>query len=1034
MRRRLLVLAGLATFGLLGPALAPAVHADTTTTIDTGDDRKADPDPEVTESTTGSYIVVMIDDPLIATIDQGDLDTPVAEATAEEIRDDHDDVLEAAGVGTAEKIQDFTNALNGFAATLSHAQAVKVASDPNVAGVFPDELRQVTTDSSADFLGLTGRGRAYASGLDGEGVIVGVIDTGIWPEHPSFADDGTYPDPGIVLDDTVYPTCDFGNTAHHPDDAAFACNNKLIGARQMLSTYRAVIGADADEFDSARDDNGHGTHTASTAAGNTGVDAEILGKDYGAISGIAPRAGVIAYKGLGNLGGFTSDLTAAIDQAVADGVDVINYSIGGGPDLISPDALAYLYAADAGVWVATSAGNSGPGAETVGGPGDVPWITTVGANTQERFFQGTLTLRHGQSSGDAVESLTAAATATSTSGSLWSRNSHWWNWWRWWARTPSTRVHGASVTTELSARTPIVDAEFAGGDLCLRDTLDTAVVTGKVVLCRRGAIGRAEKGLAVFEAGGVGMVLYNNTDDDNLFTDTHWVPSVHIDNTHGLEVKQYINDESNPTATITNTGKRTKFKAAPSMAYFSSRGANVTSADIIKPDITAPGLQILAGGSPFPDIGAVAGELFQAISGTSMSSPHVAGFYALLKQAHPDWTPAMAKSAIMTTADPKVLDSDQTSLADPFARGAGHLRPGRVDKRGSAFNPGIVYDAGFDDYLAFLCDAAPDAFGDAAATCAALGAAGFSTDASDLNLASIGIGELAGSQTVTRTMTSVADTAIRLRAHVDAPAGYNVTVTPSVIELSPGESATYEVAFVNDGSAPAGEWRFGALTWKGNGYTAQSPIALRGTLIGTPSAVTGTGVDGSVTFDISFGYTGAYAAAAHGPVAPNVHADEISADPDQTYPSVDDGEGVDRIPITLTGAAIARWELVIPGPDDIDLFLEDAGGNVVASSTAGGTNEHIELVLPPDGDYTMVVHGWSVPSEPLAYDLNEWVVSATPGGAMTLDSAPTEAVTGSVGTIAASWTGLDPATRYLGAISHSDGTELLGLSLIEIDT
>ena len=165
-----------------------------------------------------------------------------------------------------------------------------------------------------------------------------------------------------------------------------------------------------------------------------------------------------------------------------------------------------------------------------------------------------------------------------------------------------------------------------------------------------------------------------------------------------------------------------------------------------------------------------------------------------------------------------------------------------------------------------------------------------------------------------------------------------------------------------------------------------------------------------------------------------MHADDISQDPDQTYPSGDDGAGVDRIPITLTGAAFARWELVIPGPDDIDLFLEDSSGNIVASSTAGGTDEHIELVLPPDGDYTMVVHGWSVPSEPLAYDLYEWVVSATPGGAMTVDSAPGAAVTGSVGTIEASWTGLDPATRYLGAVSHSDGSGLLGLSLIEIGT
>ena len=209
-------------------------------------------------------------------------------------------------------------------------------------------------------------------GLTGEGVVVGVIDSGIWPEHPSFADDGSYPEAPITLDDSVRPNCEFGNTAHNPNDAAFECNNKLIGARQILDSYRALIGAQSYEYDSARDDDGHGTHTASTAAGNAGVEASILGVPFGTISGIAPRAHVIAYKGLGNLGGFTSDLAAAIDQAVADGVDVINYSIGSASYAIGADDIAFLFAANAGVFVATSNGNSGPGAATIGSPASVP--------------------------------------------------------------------------------------------------------------------------------------------------------------------------------------------------------------------------------------------------------------------------------------------------------------------------------------------------------------------------------------------------------------------------------------------------------------------------------------------------------------------------------------------------------------------------------------------------------------------------------------------------------------------------------------
>src|SRR5262249_50725024 len=148
----------------------------------------------------------------------------------------------------------------------------------------------------------------------------------------------SYGPPPIVLDNSSNP-CNFGNTAHNPNDVAFTCNNKLIGAREFLDTYRAVIGFDADEFDSARDDNGHGTHTASTAAGNGGVQASIFGVPRGTISGIAPRARVVSYKGLGKLGGFTSDLAAAIDQAVADGVDVINYSVGGGASLTGADDI-----------------------------------------------------------------------------------------------------------------------------------------------------------------------------------------------------------------------------------------------------------------------------------------------------------------------------------------------------------------------------------------------------------------------------------------------------------------------------------------------------------------------------------------------------------------------------------------------------------------------------------------------------------------------------------------------------------------------
>jgi subtilisin family serine protease len=956
----------------------------------------------VVESDTGSYIVVMGADPLVTTIAQDDLSTPAADAQAAVLDDSHDAVLAESGVSTATKVQDYTNALNGFSAVLDYDQAIKIAANPKVSVVLPDEIRHVTSDHNGgddgngnpgelgDFLGLSAKGEAWKSGLTGEGVTVGVIDTGIWPEHPSFADDGTLP-PHAPLDSSVRNSCDFGNTAANPNDAPFTCNNKLVGARQMLDSYRFFIGADPDEFDSARDDDGHGTHTASTAAGDANVTPVIFGRTYPKISGIAPRAQIIAYKALGNLGGFTSDLVSAIDQAVEDGVDVINYSIGGGPTLVDADTIAFLFAADANVFAAVSAGNDGPDPETVGGPADVPWVTAVGANSQSRFLQGSIKLGSGK------------------------------------------EIKGASVTPG-SSKLPLVDAEFAGtSDLCLADTLDPAIVTGKIVLCRRGGNGRVAKSEEVLRAGGAGMILYNASDDDNLFSDNHWVPTVHIDLTPGLKIKDYIAHSHKPRAQI-KTDKISTIDYAPSMTIFSSRGPNATAPDIIKPDITAPGLQIMAGASPFTDEGFVPGELFQAIAGTSMSSPVTAGIYALLKQAHPDWSPAMAKSALMSTADTEVVDNDRVSQAGPFAMGAGMVNPGKVNKPGSAFNPGLVYDAGFLDYLGFLCDAGPEAFTNPAATCASLAAGGFQTQAENLNYPSIGISQLAGTQTVIRTITSVADKTVTFSASGIVPEGFEASVNPPVITLAPGESASFEMTITNV-SAPLNEWRFGDLVWSGAGYHVRSPVAVRAVALGTPLEVSGSGADGTLSFDVQFGYTGAYTAAPHGLVPATSSNGTVLQDPDQTFPSPDDVDGgVVDFPFVLSGVSVARWSLVIPGDDDIDLYLTDAAGEVVAQSTSGGTDELIELQHPADGTYTMHVHGWSVTNPAgLAFSLQSWLVPEASGGSLVIASAPTAAVNATAGTINLTWSGLTPGVSYLGTVSHNDAAGEMAITVVSVD-
>ena len=962
----------------------------------------------VEKSEYGVYIVLMAQDPVLAyeggkagfkatKPGKGKKLNPSsfrAKKYAEYLEASHMASLGAAGIQPAAKIYSYTIALNGYAAAMSHAQAQAVAAQKDVLAVRPDVMRFLQTDASPSFLGLTDAGGAWLKGFDGEGVVVGVIDSGIWPEHPSFADDGSFPEPPIELDDSR-PNCEFGNTAHNPNDAPFTCNNKLIGARQMLDTYRALIGADPDEFDSARDDDGHGTHTASTAAGNRDVAASMYGVPRGLISGMATRAHVVAYKGVGDLGGFTSDLAAAIDQAVADGVDVINYSIGGGANIPGADEIAFLFADSAGVFVATSAGNSGPGSSTLGNPGTMPWITTVGANTQDRFLQATVIL------GDGSE------------------------------------YAGASITSGVDSA-PLVDAEFAGGDLCIPGTLDSNAVAGKIVLCRRGAIARAAKSLAVYQAGGVGTILYNTSDVDNLASDSHWTPAVHIDQTPGLAIKAYIAADASPTAEIV-AEEYNIWPDAPSMAIFSSRGPNPVAPDIIKPDITAPGVQILAGYSPLPDPQSTPpGELFAAIQGTSMSSPHVAGIYALIKQARPHWSAAMARSAMMTTARQDVVDNDRMTSADPFDYGAGHVNPGGKWRKGSIIQPGLAYDAGIYEYAAFTCGMEWGVF--TPGSCDFLESIGIPSDPSDLNLPSIGVYELPGRQTVARTVTSVAmEQGWRTyTVSVDPPPGYSVTVSPSEIRLKRGQTATYEVTIINV-DAPIGEWRFGSLTWKDKTgrYEAYSPIAVSASMFYCPEELEGYGTTSGLSFDVAFGYTGSYAAAPHGFAPAIVTHDNVVQDPDQSFDPLDGFSNAHAL--AVSGAAYLRFSMPPDATEadaDLDLYLYDPAGNQVARSTAGGTDEQIDILLPTDGTWTLWVHGWSTPGGESDYYLYAWDVPIASGGSLTIDSAPSTATLGATGTIDVSWFNLWDGTLadwHLGAVSHTGDVGLMCLTLVDVD-
>jgi subtilisin family serine protease len=552
--------------------------------------------------------------------------------------------------------------LGGVSMLVPASQVDILSRLPGVVAVYPDEELQIDTDSSPEFIGAdTLWSQVGGQGNAGEGIVVGVLDTGIWPEHPSFSD----PDPA----GSPYPAppggpydCYFGNTAWNPDDAPFTCNNKLIGAYEFMDTYKAVRGLDPAEFDSARDSDGHGTHTASTAAGNAGVEASILGAAYGEISGIAPRAHVIMYRVCGGPRGtcYASDSAAAVQQAILDGVNVINFSIGGGTDPYS-DAVsqAFFDAFEAGVFVACSAGNDGPGADTVGHR--EPWVTTVAASTQVRTFEGTI---HVEADGGASLDLTGVSVTSGTTGEL---------------------VLGADYGDALCGSEDGVNP-FPPGTF----------TSDQIVVCERGIVARVEKSGNVFVGGAGGMILYN-PGINTLNSDNHFVPTVHIDHVAGAELLAFMAANTGEVATL--DGGIKVDAQGDVMAAFSSRGGPGQSLGISKPDISAPGVNILAGHTPMPAFpfegGAGApGEMFQAIGGTSMASPHIAGAGALLMDLHPDWSPAQIKSALMTTSWIEgVVKEDGSTPVDPFDVGSGRVN---LNKAGY---PGLTFSATGQDYL-----------------------------------------------------------------------------------------------------------------------------------------------------------------------------------------------------------------------------------------------------------------------------------------------------------------------------------------------
>jgi subtilisin family serine protease len=617
----------------------------------------------------------------------------------------------------------------GVALTLPSNQVSRLLTLPGVIAVQRDTLAKPLTDSSPDFIGAPTIYNQLGQTADdaGKGAIVGVLDTGAWPEHPSYVDHGNLPAPPPKADGTPR-TCNFGDNPLTPANDPFVCQDKLISGQPFLATYNAVIGGEVYPS-SARDSNGHGTHTSTTAAGGPVAHANPLGIDRGAIHGIAPGAHVAVYKVCDLRGCFSSDSAAAVGQAIADGVDVINFSISGGVDpYTDPVELAFLDAYAAGVLVSASAGNDGPTAGTVNHNG--PWVLTVAASTQTRTFRSTVTLSSGGS------------TAT---------------------------VSGATITSGISSPLPVVrGSDPPYNNVGCTTPAPPGLFTGKIVACERGP-GRIARGFNVFLGGAAGMILYNATPLD-VMTDNHFLPTVHIDQPDSTTLLNFLTAHPGATGSFPQ-GSKTTWQG-DRVTWFSSRGPG---ADWLKPDVTAPGLQILAGNTPTPDdvAGGPPGNLFQAIAGTSMSSPHAAGSAALVAALHPTWTPGQIKSALETTAKTAgVTKSDGVAPADPFDVGGG-----RVDLT-KAGDPGLTFDETAADYA---------------------GGAATPLDRIDLNTPSVNAPTMPGVISTTRTAKNVSDKTVVYRTSAQSPAGTTISVSPRTFDLDPGQQATLQITI----SAPA---------------------------------------------------------------------------------------------------------------------------------------------------------------------------------------------------------------------------------------
>ncbi|KAI3914369.1 hypothetical protein MKW98_014976 [Papaver atlanticum] len=686
----------------------------------------------------------------------------------------------------------YNHASHGFAARLAPSQVTYLRSFPGILSILPQRIHQLQTTRTPIFLGLNENSGLWPESEYASDIIIGVLDSGIWPESQSFNDSGL---------SNFVPKKWKGICETAPDFPNTSCNKKIIGARIYYKGFEAEYKHKLNETTdpkSPRDTNGHGTHTASTAAGSVVKNVSFYGYGVGDANGMATKARIAIYKVCWSEGCGDADIIAAMDQAVADGVDVISMSLGPDNQTVPYDkdslSIAAFGAVQKGVLVSASAGNSGPGPST--GENVAPWFLTVGASTIDREFPCNVILGDGR---------------IFTGVSLYS---------------------GKSLE-----KVQLVSSSDIGSQFCKDGELNSTQAAGKIVVCDPGDI--VAQGNAVKISGGVGLISSEwENNGDGVDAESPMIPGAKVTFSTAGAIIEYINKEQNPVASLVFRGTVIRSSPAPKVASFSSRGPNHLTPEILKPDVIAPGVNILAAwtGAAGPsdlevDKRRVA---FNIMSGTSMACPHVSGLAAMLRHAHRKWSPAAIKSALMTTAynsdkaGKPITDLATGKVSTPFQHGAGHVDPNK------ALNPGLVYDIQPSDYVAFLCSIGYNQtqmslfIKDRKVDCSLNKLA---AGPGDLNYPSFSVVFKSSNDSVKykRVLTYVGKLGFALyRVKVNSPPFVKITVTPNLLLFTTlSLKSSYEVTFTSL-ELNTTKMEFGSIEWTDTNsvHVVRSPVAL----------------------------------------------------------------------------------------------------------------------------------------------------------------------------------------------------------------